>query len=115
MQRKIALAVLGEKVVSGGSTLRTRAYTVLYGGLIGLVLFAFVLGHMLPPQIMGMPKLPVMGVIVLVSWFVFLTKAMPRCSRCGMGVLSLVEVGRVPVIVKSWVGSHCSRCGAGLE
>jgi len=102
-------------VASGCSTLRTRAYTVLYGGLIGLVVFAFVLGHVLPPEIMGMPKEPVTGFIVLASWFVFLTKAIPRCSRCGMGVLSLVEVGRVPVIVKSWVGSHCSRCGAELE
>ena len=95
--------------------LRVKAYTVLFSGLFGLLLFLLLLNEFLPPELFGVPKFHVIGLVMVVSWLIYITKAIPRCPKCGMGLFSVLEIRHVPVIVKSWIGPRCSGCGANLQ
>ncbi len=39
----------------------------------------------------------------------------PRCPNCGQGLYSLAEIGKYPIIVKTWIGKKCCGCGAKLK
>jgi hypothetical protein len=95
--------------------LRNKAYSVAYGGLFALFVITFVSSMVLPQEILGLPKSLVLFVVAVVIWYALLVKAMPRCPNCGMGLFSIIEIGRFPVVLRSWVGDTCSKCGAPLK
>ena len=91
------------------------AYLSIFKGLFLIFILGLLLQLTLPPTILSMPKFIVLVVTVGVTWFVYLTLAIPRCHKCGYGVFSILEIKRVPIIVKSWVSDNCSNCGVELK
>jgi hypothetical protein len=92
-------------------TIKSRAYSLMYGSLLALFVFASMLNFVLPPIFLGIPKFVFIAIVVGIIWLVVLAKFLPRCPQCGLGVFSYFEIAKIPVIVRSWVGSNCSRCG----
>jgi len=95
--------------------LRKKAYSVVYGSLFALFIIAFLLNIALPQVVLGLPKSVMIFGVIVIFWYAILVKAVPRCPNCGMGLFSIIEVGRLPIFLKSWVGKECSRCGAPLK
>lgn len=95
--------------------MKSWAYTVLASGLGGLLVFVLALEVTLPNEIYGVSSGWLTFIIVGACWLSYLRLFIPRCSKCGLGVFSIVEVAKFPIIVKSWVGAKCFRCGEKLE
>ena len=95
--------------------LRAKAYGVVYIGLFSLLAVSGTLYELLPSSVGGLPKGAVIAGIALPIWLLLLIKMVPRCPNCGMGLFSILEISRVPIIVRSWVGDSCSGCGATLK
>ena len=96
-------------------SIQTRAWNSLIKGLFLIALLFLLLVLLLPDNIFFISSFYFIGAIVLITWMVYLAKAIPRCNNCGYGVFSIFEINNVPVIVKSIVGKHCSNCGATLK
>lgn len=96
-------------------SIQARAYTAMFAGLLGFFALGSLLTFILPPVCFGLSRFVLLCVIVGVAWFLFLRKFIPRCPNCGLGVLSYIEIAKIPVFMRSWVGSHCSRCGEALK
>jgi len=96
-------------------SIKRRAYFSLFKGLFLVVILYLSLAIILPDVIFSISRFYVIGALALIIWMVYLTKAIPRCHKCGYGVFSIFEIKRVPIIVKSIVGKHCSNCGAVLK
>jgi hypothetical protein len=97
------------------SNQRQKAYAVLYGSLFAIFIIGAVLIALLPRDIAGFPSGYLVFILAVFAWFTVLMRYVPRCPNCGLGYFSMVEVGRFPVIAKSWVGSHCYGCGKELK
>jgi hypothetical protein len=97
------------------SNQRQNAYTILYGSLVAIVCFVVLFISVLPKEVAGMPVRSIIPVIALFVWMYVLTKFIPRCPNCGLGLFSIIEIGRVPVVLKSWVGNQCPGCGKERE
>lgn len=95
--------------------MRTWAYTVLYAGLGGVFVLVLVLEEKLPSQAFDLSSSWITWMIAGIAWLSYLRLFIPRCPKCGMGVFSIVEVAKFPIIVKSWVSSKCFECGEKLE
>ena len=95
--------------------LRTRAYAVAYLGLLAIFVLTLALIAILPEEIFGAPTSFVVFVVAVLVWFAILIIAVPRCPKCNMGYFSMIEIAKVPILVRSWVGEKCSRCGASLK
>ena len=98
-----------------GSNQRHKAYAVLYGSLVAIFIIGAVLIAVLPQKIAGFPSGYLIFILAAFAWFTVLMRFIPRCPNCGLGYFSMVEIGRFPVLVKSWVGTHCYGCGKELE
>lgn len=90
--------------------LKLRAYSILIGGFFAWFMIAGVANEQLPQTVGAIPKFGVLALLIGIPWLAFLTKAIPRCANCGLGVFSVWEVKRIPILVKSWVGKRCIRC-----
>lgn len=95
--------------------LKTKAYTIVYGGLFAIFVAVIVLSSILPLTILGTPKVLLLFVLAVIVWYALLIKAVPKCQNCGMGFFSLIEIGSFPVVIRPWVGNTCSSCGAPLK
>ncbi len=95
--------------------MRNKAYSRMYGGLIILFRLALGLRGVLPNDILGVPRFVLILTAIIVFWFLILIKLIPKCSKCGMGMFSIVELGYFPVILKPWVGTNCAGCGESLK
>ena len=96
-------------------TVRANAYTAMYGGLFGLFLLIIILSSLLPSEILGVPKFHTLGILAIFLWLTYVTKVIPRRPKCGMGLFSIIEIKHVPVVMKSWLGNSCSKCGHSLK
>ena len=63
----------------------------------------------------GINKFHFIGLVSLVLWLTYLKKTIPKCPKCGLGLFSIIEIFRIPILGKSWVGTHCSGCGTKLS
>ncbi len=95
--------------------IRKSAYFNLYGGLIIMLILAVSLSAALPDEMYNIPKFIIVGLVTLFAWFIYLTKVIPRCHKCGYGVFSVLEIKGVPILAKATVSEHCSNCGAILK
>ncbi len=95
--------------------LRGKAYAAAYLGLILIFVLSGALYKFLPSSVASLPKEVLIAGMALAFWLFLLIKMVPRCPSCGMGLFSIIEIGRVPITVRSWVGDSCSRCGAALK
>jgi len=74
-----------------------------------------VLINILPKTLFGLPAGFFIILAVGSGWLYVITKMIPKCPKCGYGLFSVIEVRNIPIIVRSWVASHCSGCGDRLE
>ncbi len=74
-----------------------------------------VLINILPKTLFGLPAGFFIILVVGGSWFFFITKKIRRCEICGYGLFSIIEIRNIPIILRSWVASHCSGCGKRLN
>ena len=96
-------------------SIKSKAYSSLYLGMLGIFFLIVLIDSILPVEFMGISKFAMVVTFGGVAWVVFAIKVLPRCPECGKGVFTVLELGKVPVILKSWVGSQCSNCGAKFE
>lgn len=97
------------------SNQRQKAYRVLYGSLAAIGCFAALLATVLPKAVAGFPSALMIAASGALMFMYVLTRFIPRCRNCGYGLFSVLEIGRVPVVVKSWVGHRCSGCGKEID
>jgi hypothetical protein len=95
--------------------IKPKAYAIMYSGILGLFLLAFILNTLLPTVVVGISRFFAIGMIMGLFWFSFYIIAVPRCPKCGLGLFSVIEIKKVPIIVKSWVGNHCFGCGVEVK
>ena len=100
---------------SRGNKTRRKAYTVLSIGMVALIPLIMILSVVLPPVIIGVSSNIVAIAIVGIIWIAFFTKYVPRCPKCGLGYFSILEIGKVPIIVTTRFGTKCYGCGANLN
>lgn len=93
------------------STLRQKANKIALGSLLGIFLVLLFFIYALPNKVFGIPSSLIVFVMGATLWLYVVIRLIPRCPNCGLGLFSVVEIGRVPVIVKSWVGKNCYGCG----
>ncbi len=93
------------------SVSKSWAYIVVYSGLFGIGTVWVILFNIVPSYFYEIPLKPIIGVGGLAFWWIYLTTFTPRCPKCGQGLFSIIEIGRVPIIIKSWVSNSCLGCG----
>jgi len=52
---------------------------------------------------------------VVIGMLIIFRYLSPRCTNCGLGVLSLIEIKKYPIVLKTWGGKNCWGCGAKLK
>jgi hypothetical protein len=93
------------------SVSKSWAYTVVYSGLFGIGTVWVILFNIAPSHFYEIPLKPVIGIGGLALWWVYLAMFTPRCPKCGQGLFSIIEIGKVPIVIKSWVSDRCWGCG----
>ncbi len=48
-------------------------------------------------------------------FFVLLRFISPRCPNCGLGIYSIFEIKKFPILIKQWSGKNCEGCGVALR
>lgn len=97
------------------SNKRSQAYAVIWGALLFFFITVMVLLGVVPPTIFGVSSALLVSALAGFAFVAVIYRFVPRCTLCGLGYFSLVELGGVPIIMKSWVGARCVRCGNSLR
>jgi hypothetical protein len=87
-----------------------KTYAILGVSFAGSLLVFRLLEALFPSELLGLPQIYFSFTITFAVWYAFVASFMPRCSKCGLGFLSVFEIGPLPIIMKSWVGKKCFRC-----
>jgi hypothetical protein len=91
-------------------SLRFKAYGVLAVSAFVLLLVFRFLEAVIPELIFALPQNAFSTTLSFLVWYVFIVKYMPRCPNCGFGVLSLFELGSLPLVLIPWFARKCFRC-----
>ncbi len=86
-----------------------------YKGILYLFVLGAALTYLIPLHLFGIPRYIYLIIIIGIFWFWYLSKAIPKCHKCGLGVLSVLEIKGIAIMSKPFVMSHCAKCGAKLK
>jgi hypothetical protein len=89
----------------------------LYFGLILFAVIAFILlNTSIFNDLNKGIKFISLASLLIISWLLYLKYAIPRCSKCGYSVFSVLEVKGFPIITKMKLNDgKCSWCGEKLD
>ena len=95
--------------------LNEKSRRSLFAGLFGLFILIPVLIALAPSKILGVSSVHLIFPVAAFCWLAYLAIAIPRCPKCGMGVLSYIEALKVPLFVRMSVGETCAGCGLSFK
>jgi hypothetical protein len=93
----------------------TAIIRMILGAVLFTALFIVLINAPINAGLNNQEKATVIGLLVLVGWFIYLKYAIPRCPKCGYSVISVFEIKGFPLIGKMPTGNKCAWCGETLE
>jgi hypothetical protein len=91
---------------------KRKFWRISFGAAIVLIVVVVAFGEF---HVLGLKIAPLIALASILGWFYLLYKFSPRCQNCGQGIYSVIEVGRVPLVVRWPHGEKCLSCGKNLN